>query len=523
MPALKNSAALLRSKPAFKRNRQPEGAAQILSVTLCFLASAAIMGGVARWVYLRGYTLYFGDAEAHLNIARRMVDSRTPGWEQIGTTWLPVPHLLMLPLVRHDWLWTSGLAGVISSAVSMAIAAMFLFAALLAEFGTLPASIGAAVFLLNPNTLYLGSIPMSEPPFFAAFFALLFFAVRFMRSSSWWSVAGMSIAALAASLTRYEAWLAIPVVALIMLIVKRRHNWAKALCFLIISASGPALWLAHNWWYYGDALYFYRGAWSALAIQGHASYPGEGNWPVAAQYFAEASRLVAGIPALVIAAAGLVFILIQRMFAAALMLAALPLFYIWSIHSSGTPIFVPTLWPHSFYNTRYGLAMLPLVASGCAAVAAQSRWLAGAVILAVFAPFGIHPTEPPVTWRESDVNSRARRAWTKQTAEFLRLHRGPEETIFTSFNDLTGIYRTMGLPLRYTLTEENHPEWEATLARPDLFLHEDWAVVTGGDAVQTVIDRVWLHGPRYELSRRIIVPGAPVIEIYHRLHENPVL
>ena len=36
------------------------------------------------------------------NIARRIVDSRTPGWYQLGTTWLPLPHLLMMPLVRND-------------------------------------------------------------------------------------------------------------------------------------------------------------------------------------------------------------------------------------------------------------------------------------------------------------------------------------------------------------------------------------------------------------------------------------
>ena len=50
-------------------------------------------------MHYRGYTLYYGDAEAHLNLARRVVDSRTPGLSQIGPVWLPLPHLLMLPLV----------------------------------------------------------------------------------------------------------------------------------------------------------------------------------------------------------------------------------------------------------------------------------------------------------------------------------------------------------------------------------------------------------------------------------------
>ena len=77
----------------------------------------------AVWYFYRtGATLYYGDAEAHLNIARRIIDSRTPGWNQIGTTWLPLPHLLMIPFVRHDRLWMTGLAGAIPSAIAMALA-----------------------------------------------------------------------------------------------------------------------------------------------------------------------------------------------------------------------------------------------------------------------------------------------------------------------------------------------------------------------------------------------------------------
>src|SRR5580658_6086675 len=102
----------------------------LLSVTLCVIASAAIMAAAIRHFYLNGSTLYYGDAEAHLDIARRIIDSRTPGWYQVGTTWLPLPHLLMIPLVRDTWLWSTGLAGGIVSGMCMTIAAGFLFAAI---------------------------------------------------------------------------------------------------------------------------------------------------------------------------------------------------------------------------------------------------------------------------------------------------------------------------------------------------------------------------------------------------------
>ncbi|MDQ1470828.1 MAG: hypothetical protein QOJ99_2308, partial [Bryobacterales bacterium] len=116
------------------------------------------MAAAAAYFYKTGATLYSGDAEAHLNIARRVFDSRTPGWVQLGTTWLPLPHLLMMPLVRNMEMWRTGLAGAIPSAICMALAGTFLFASMLRVFDDATAATAAtAVFLLNPNTLYLGS------------------------------------------------------------------------------------------------------------------------------------------------------------------------------------------------------------------------------------------------------------------------------------------------------------------------------------------------------------------------------
>src|SRR5712664_2769721 len=63
----------------------------------------------------RGDVLLYGDAVAHINIARRVFDSRTPGLLQLGTVWLPLPHFLMLPFLLPRWLWQSGIGGSIPS------------------------------------------------------------------------------------------------------------------------------------------------------------------------------------------------------------------------------------------------------------------------------------------------------------------------------------------------------------------------------------------------------------------------
>jgi hypothetical protein len=87
--------------------------------------------------------------------------------------------------------------------------------------------------------------------------------------------------------------------------------------------------------------------------------------------------------------------------------------------------------------------------------------------------------------------------------------------------------RQAGIPLRETLTGDNGPHWLGAVARPELFLWEEWAVAMGGDPVQTAINRAARAGPHYRLVRRIAVKNAPVIEIYRRglpdsFYANPI-
>jgi hypothetical protein len=207
-----------------------------------------------------------------------------------------------------------------------------------------------------------------------------------------------------------------------------------------------------------------------------------------------------------------------------LLLLALPgAFYIWSIHSAATPIFVPTLAPHTYYNTRYGLAVLPLLALASASlVSFAPRRARGAAALLVIAAgtvyWAVHPgPESWITWKESAVNSEGRRQWVHEAAEFLgpRYVRG--SGILTSFGDLTAIYREMGIPLRETFTGDNGVPWLATVTRPDLFLWQEWAVVMGGDAAQSAVNRAGRYGIHYRLEKTIVAPRSPVIEIYRRI------
>src|SRR5882757_5943293 len=81
-----------------------------IGVAACMITLVAL-----SWYASRGMLLLYGDAVAHLHIARRIFDSRNPGMAQLGGVWLPLPHLLLLPFVQKIVWWQTGLAGAFPS------------------------------------------------------------------------------------------------------------------------------------------------------------------------------------------------------------------------------------------------------------------------------------------------------------------------------------------------------------------------------------------------------------------------
>ena len=96
--------------------------------------------------FQRGEVLLYGDAVAHINIARRVFDSKTPGLLQLGTVWLPLPHLLMIPFIISMKMWRTGAGGSIPSmgAYVFGVAGIFRLTRDALSRGPSPDSIGAS-------------------------------------------------------------------------------------------------------------------------------------------------------------------------------------------------------------------------------------------------------------------------------------------------------------------------------------------------------------------------------------------
>src|ERR1041385_3989569 len=96
--------------------------------------------------------LSYNDARSHLDIGRRVVEGLKPGLAQLGSVWLPLTHLLMVPTIWNDFMWHSGLSGALQSMVSYVLTAYLIFSFLKhLGVGLLGRVVAVVLFALNLN------------------------------------------------------------------------------------------------------------------------------------------------------------------------------------------------------------------------------------------------------------------------------------------------------------------------------------------------------------------------------------
>lgn len=489
----------------------------------------------------RGEILLYGDAVAHINIARRVFDSRTPGLLQLGTVWLPLPHLLMLPFLLSNWMWKTGVGGSIPSMAAYVFGTVGIFRLVRRALG--PASpslmirftawLAAIIYAANPNLIYLQATAMTEPLYLALFIWALVHFSEFVRecgqpgedglppASSALIKCGICLAA--ASLTRYDGWflavaMCVAGFGVALLAKPSRYTLTRGLRnFILLAAAAPALWLAYNAIVYRNPLEFATGPYSAKAIEQRtpgAFHPGSHDLRTAFSYFLKSAEMNLAAERgqklwILLALAGAIGSLVQRRFRSQLwplLLLGVPVpFYALSIAYSGVPIFMPVWWPFSYYNVRYGLQLLPAFAVfGALAVyfAAELmrrrafKLLAAAVaVIFVRASYG-SIWSAPICLREASINSQGRIAVERELADYLKAL-PPDSTLLMYLGEHVGALQQAGIPLRRVINEGNHRTWkqpvdldglwERALANPSQYT--DFVVAFEGDAVFTGVQK----------------------------------
>ncbi len=484
----------------------------LLSVLLSFLALMIC--------YTRGYLLLYGDAVAHLGIARRILDSRNPGIVQLGGVWLPLPHLLMLPFVQNIQWWQNGLAGAWPSLACyiLSVAGMYRLGRLMLKPRWV--LVATAFYALNPNLLYLATTAMTEPLFLAILIWTTLLTIECVAAIRAARVAAVSarlmllaLCILAAVFTRYDGWALGAGVWCVVAFVLARHREVLRkvaptfVVFTVLAVLGPISWLLYNYRFYHDPLDFIRGPYSAAAIDRKTSAPGSPHYrgwhdPVWALVLylrtaqVDASFWETGFLVLVGAVAGIVLAVRRRLALASLLLWVPLPFYVYSIAFGAIPIFIPQLWPHSFYNSRYGIEMLPAFAVFTAVLLdwVQSRWreanpgvwkfLQPAVLLLIVLNTAGMIYKTPLVLKEAMNNSTTRLAFETSLARELRNF--PSGVPILMYNsDHVGALQAASIPLRQTLNEGDYDSWKAALDAPAD--HAAFVVAITGDPVSAAV------------------------------------
>ena len=333
---------------------------------------------------------------------------------------------------------------------------------------------------------------------------------------------------MAAIFTRYDGW----VMALLVwtgigvALFKRGRllSWSFWIGGVAVAAA-PAAWFFYNALAFGDWLEFARGPYSAKAIElrtAHGAGPPHPGWRnpwVGLLFLAKVSEMDAvGLAwrnlvfALSVLGAAWGWVVARRQAFVWALLLWLPVpFYAYSIAYGSVPIFIPPWWPHSWYNTRYGMELLPAFALGLGFATAlalvvvrefKPAWVRYAVAaLAVLVALNAWSLirGRPLVYVEGTKNLAAREPFDVAIPPVLRqlaaAHPGGAVLMIASVHP--ELVALAGIPLRRTISESDKqfyaPHWQAPAAHAAIVLAFDGDEIDR--AVKGAPSRVARRGP----------------------------
>jgi hypothetical protein len=519
----------------------------LIVLALTLMASVA----AALWSWRNHALLNYGDAVAHMHIARRVFDSHQPRLTQLGSVWLPLPHILLLPFVQiYSW-WANGLAGIVPSALAYLFACAGLYRLARRWLNVPAAAIALAFFAANPNLLYLQTTAMTEPLFLCEMIWLTVWLVDWRAaldighksgSRLLWLIALVLVAAI---FTRYDGWIMAMFAWLAIAITLLRRGQLRSRAFWLASVlvvAAPIAWFVYNFVAFADWLDFMRGPYSAKAIElrtatpGYPPHPGWHNPWVSLLFFMKAAELDAAALAwgntllvLGLLGAAWAWLTARRRALAWTLLLVMPIpFYAYSISYGSVPIFLPPWWPHSWYNLRYGMELLPALALAVGFLAHFCltairefkpredgvRWIAAAsavllVLIALNAAEMVR--ERPLVYVEGTKNMQAHRPYQTEIPPVLRsllaAHPGAVLLMDTSVDP--EIVALTGIPLRQTINEADLQIFTGALAAPAS--HADLILTLDGDEIDRAVHA---HPAGLTVYRRFTAPGQPNATLY---------
>jgi hypothetical protein len=469
------------------------------------VAMVAAVVGYAACLYTtgQGTNLDYPDPQSHLTIARRVFDSKEPGVEQLGTVWLPMPHLLLMPFVLDLWMFRTGWGACILGllALSASASGLYRISARLG-FGRSGRIASVLVLITNPAVLYVYTTALTEPVLIMCLVAgmagLAHWATSKRRMSAGELAVFAGIPSGAAVLSRYEGWALVLTGSLFVLVVamQRSGKWREACTmaasYAMVPVGAVLWWLAYNWAIYGKPLEFMFGEYSAFAQQKAMTEGGmvttKGNLGMTLWTFHWSLLETVGVVTLVIAACGALVLVMRRGFDNTSLLVAVTgsayAFGLVSLYLGQTVMYNDHSVPPGWWNNRFALTAVPFLAVLAAAFvdwvtrARSLRLLAvSALMLAVLFQH-LWWSEDPVgrlailaegeLFAQSTANSSAAARW-------LHAHYTSGGILMDESAGGNAVLPVMGIPLHHFYNRASGGYFSPALAEPARYA--EWVFV----------------------------------------------
>lgn len=526
-----------------------------------WIAWAAIAAGLIAFAYfyIHGWTAYHFDAKAHLLVGRRLTDSLSPGYAQMGRQWLPLLHILYWLPHKSWFLYETGLAASLLGFLFYIFSCLFFFR--LAERLTLDreaATLAAAIYVFNPNLLFLQAGAFSEPLYLLLMVTNIYYFMRFELNADRKALKVACLFGALAAIGRYEGSI-LAAAELLLLFLRRgavwtarlrQASWFGACAFLpvalhvtatrffsgstyldVVSRGHPEPYLTHRllgWsilYHVAEIIPITGIVLFVAGAIGLVHYLVKGQWSrtwaplllltpsvlcVAALYWGLIYRVRYGIELLPAAALFSAHLLSRRRLRAVslVVLLAVTLFL---------PFFselYPRQWQYRFFYAGPGYFAMPLLGlltfSLLALAGWQARWLALYCVLSLYLPVFMGEHHPiRVEAREHDYSAVER----GRLLNYLR--ENPDQGhVLVDMTSVAPLVFDSNLPLRRFIYNEGPLDWwNRALADPPS--HLSWAIARKGD----VVDGLFQQDSAVRRAMAPVVMGKEYT--LYRINQNP--
>jgi len=490
--------------------------------------------------FANGLGLSYNDARSHLDIGRRVVEGLKPGLAQLGSVWLPLPHLLMVPTIWNDFMWHSGLAGALQSMISFVLTGIIIYLYLgKIGVGMLGRLFGVLMFVLNINILYLQSTAMTELLLLATMTAGAYELMLWFKEEQLLNLIKSSFWIMLSTLIRYDGWFLLAVAAFLIVIKTIKSKGYKSaegmfLFFCTLGGLGIMLWLLWNQLIFKDALFFAFGPYSARAQQLQLEEAGvlatKGNLLLSSKVYLYALLYNSYAFNAVLGLIGAVAFWFDKKMKSVIKFASLALlapfvFNVLALYLGHSVLFIQGISGNTWFNARYGIMMMPSIAifAGLLVDRVKAlRWtFIGLFFLTTFFAFANYDA---VTIDDARVGSSQKNV--SEVSGWLAANAKDEKGfILISAASHDAIIFSSGLPMKKFIHEGTGKYWESATTSPDRWAR--WIVMRTNDVNDQTFKAV---SKTAALDKYVLVDTYPFADIYElkpeymdQLNTEPVL